>query len=71
MLSNSINGKINFFEKDSVFVEAVIKGNIQNPEILIGGEVFAEDGSTNPQDIKKIFQDGIQSLVNSLIEKND
>ncbi|MDC0056883.1 AsmA-like C-terminal region-containing protein [Alphaproteobacteria bacterium] len=71
MLSNSINGKINFFEENSVFLEAVIKGNIQNPEILIGGEVFAEDGSTNPRDIKKIFQDGIQSLVNSLIEKND
>ena len=71
MLSSNINGKIDFYEEDSVFVEAVIKGRLQNPEILIGGEVFAEDGSTVPRDIKKIFEDGIQSLVNSLIEKND
>ena len=71
MLSNNINGKINFYEENSVFVEAIIKGNLQNPEILIGGEVFAEDGSKSPRDIKKIFEDGIQSLVNSLIEKND
>jgi len=71
ILSNNINGKINFYENDSVFVEAIIKGRFQNPEILIGGEVFAEDGSTVPRDIKKIFEDGIQSLVNSLIEKND
>ena len=71
MLSNNINGKINFYEEDSVFVEAVIKGRLQSPEILIGGKVFAEDGSTVPRDIKKIFEDGIQSLVNSLIEKND
>ena len=71
MLSNNINGKINFYEEDSVFVEAIIKGRLQNPEILIGGEAFAEDGTTVPRDIKKIFEDGIQSLVNSLIEKND
>ena len=71
MLSNNINGKINFYEKDTIFVEAVIKGNLQNPEILIGGEVFAEDGSTSPRDMKKIFEEGIQSLVNSLLDRND
>ena len=71
MLSNNINGKINFYEKDSIFVEAVIKGNLQNPEILIGGEVFAEDGSTSPRDMKKIFEEGIQSLVDSLLDRND
>ena len=71
MLSNNINGKINFYEKDSIFVEAVIKGNLQNPEILIGGEVFAENGSTSPRDIKKIFEEGIQSLVDSLLDRND
>ena len=71
MLSNNINGKINFYEKDTIFVEAVIKGNLQNPEILIGGEVFAEDGSTSPRDMKKIFEEGIQSLVDSLLDRND
>ena len=55
----------------TIFVEAVIKGNLQNPELLIGGEVFAEVGSTSPRDIKKIFEEGIQSLVDSLLDRND
>ena len=49
----------------------MLKGNIENPEILIGGEVFQKNGITKPQNIKEIFDEGIQSLVDNFLKLND
>ena len=67
--TNIIDGKIDFYENEIVFLTAQLKGNLENPKILIGGEVFAKDGDTKPKNIKKIFEEGIQSLINNLISQ--
>jgi len=67
--TNIIDGKIDLYENDIVFLTAQLKGNLENPKILIGGEVFAKDGDTKPKNIKKIFEEGIQSLINNLISQ--
>jgi len=69
--TNIINGKINFYEDDETYLEATLKGNIRNPQILVGGKIIAEENSDAPQDIKKLFEEGINSLVNKLLKAND
>ena len=66
-----IDGKINFFEGDEVYIEASLKGSLNNPQILIGGKVFIEEDSGSLRDIKKIFEDGINSLVERLLKADD
>ena len=66
-----INGKINFYEDDEIYLEATLKGNIKNPQILVGGKIIAEENSDIPRDIKKLFEEGINSLVDKLLRTND
>ena len=68
--NNKIDGLINFYENSEIYLEATLKGNIQNPQILVGGKVFAEDNSP-PQDIKKLFEEGINTLVDKLLKIDD
>ena len=67
--TNIIDGKIDLYDNDIVFLTAQLKGNLENPEILIGGEVFAKDGDTEHKNIKKIFEEGVQSLINNLLSQ--
>ena len=69
--TNIIDGKINFYEDDEIYLEATLKGNIQNPQILVGGKVFAEENENAPQDIKKLFEEGIHSLIDKLLKVDD
>ncbi len=69
--TNIIDGKINFYEDDEIYLEATLKGNIQNPQILVGGKVFAEENDNAPRDIKKLFEEGIHSLVDKLLKVDD
>ena len=69
--SNEIDGKIDFYRENDIFLTAELKGNIKNPEILIGGEVFAKGGYAKPQNIKEVFDKGIQSLVDSILNPKD
>ena len=66
-----IDGKISFFEDGNIFLEALLKGNIKNPEILVGGEILSLENSDAPQDIKKIFEEGLQNLVDKLLNIDD
>ena len=70
LLNNSIDGKIIFFENEKVFLETFLKGNINNPKILIDGEVFG-DKNESPRDIKKIFEEGIGNLIDNLLIINE
>ena len=69
--TNMIDGKINFYEDDEIYLEATLKGNIQNPQILVGGKAFAEENNDTPRDIKKLFEEGIHSLVDKLLKVDD
>ena len=69
--TNIIDGKINFYEDNEIYLEAILKGNIQNPQILVGGKVFAKENNETPQDIKKLFEEGVHSLVDKLLKVDD
>ena len=66
-IKNEIDGTIHFFEKNDVVVIAQLKGKIDNPEILVGGKIFSENEEQPFQDIKKLFDEGINSLVDKLL----
>ena len=66
-IKNEIDGTIHFFEKNDVVVKAQVKGKIDNPEILVGGKIFSENEEQPLQDIKKLFDEGINSLVDKLL----
>ena len=68
--SNNIDGKILFYENNQVFIETSIKGHINDPEILIGGKVFGQDKKIS-RDIKQIFKEGISSIIDELLKKNE
>jgi len=69
--TNNIDGKIDLYNEDKIFLTAELRGNLQNPEILIGGELFAKDGKNKPQNIKEIFQNGIESLIDNILKINE
>ena len=66
-IKNVIDGTIYFFKENDIFVEAQLKGKIDNPQILVGEKVFAENEEEPLQDIKKLFEEGINSLINKLL----
>ena len=68
--TNEIDGTINFYENNQIILTAQLKGNLENPEILVGGEMFFTDEKNETKNIKKIFEEGIESLVNKLMETN-
>ena len=69
--SMKINGKIDLYENNIIFLTAELKGNIENPEILIGGEIFSQKKGSKNQNIKTIFEKGIKSLVDDILKLND
>jgi len=69
--SNSIDAKIDLYENDVIFLTAELKGNLENPKILIGGQIFSKDVISKPQNIKEIFEKGIQTLVDDILNLND
>ena len=70
LINKNVDGKIIFFENDEVFLEALLNGDINNPKILIDGEIFGDENST-PKDIKKIFEEGISKLIDNLLNINE
>ena len=69
--SNEIKGKIDFYENGIILLTAEIRGNIDNPEILVGGEIFKKKENIKPQNIKEIFEEGIQSLIDNILDINN
>ena len=69
--NNNINGSILFYKDDEIFLEAFLQGNVANPEVLVGGKVFRQNNEDVPRDIKKIFEEGINSLVDKLLQINE
>ena len=71
LLTNVIDGTIHLYQENEIFIEVTLQGNIENPEILIGGSVLNTDKNDLPTDIKKIFDDGINALVDKLLKINE
>jgi len=68
---NIIDGKIDFYKNNKIYFQTQISGNIQNPEILLGGKIFTENGQKLPKNIKQIFEDGIQSFIDNFLSSDD
>ena len=68
---NIIDGKIDLYENNIIFLSVQLKGSANNPKILVNGHNFIKEENNKTQDIKKIFEKGIKSLVDSIIELND
>jgi hypothetical protein len=69
--TKSINGKIDLFKNDKIFLTANLKGDIENPELLIDGDIFSDDKYLQPQNIKDVFEKGIKSILDNIINQND
>ena len=69
--TNFINGKIDLYNGNKVFLTVELKGNVENPKILIDGEALTEQNNSQPQDIKEIFEKGIKSLIDKFINQDD
>lgn len=69
--TNNIDGKIDFYEDNEKYLEVILNGDLENPQILAGGKVFAEQNNNEPQDIKKLFEEGIHSLVDKLLKVDE
>ena len=54
--TNIIDGKIDFYENEIVFLTAQLKGNLENPEILIGGRFLLKMEIPNPKILKKYLK---------------
>lgn len=70
-LNDTIDGKIYFYDQNEIFLEASLKGKIKNPQILVGGKVFTDNEGKQIRDIKQLFEQGINSLLDKLLKKND
>ena len=68
---NLIDGKIDLYENNKIFLTTQISGSIDNPKILINGKNFLNEKSLKPQNIKEIFEDGIQSIIDNILNTDD
>ena len=71
LLKNNIDGTIYFYKQKEIFLEASLKGNIANPQILIGGKVFSENEIKPMQNIKELLEKGINSFVEKMLMLNE
>ena len=69
--TNFINGKIDLFKDNNIFLTVELKGSIENPKILIGGDALTNQENSQRQDVKEIFEKGIKSILNNIINQND
>ena len=69
--TNIINGKIDLYENDIILLTTELRGNLKNPEILVGGEILGKNSKSKPQNIKDIFEIGINSLIDSIINPDE
>ena len=67
MISDLFDIKILFFESDNLVVEAIVLGNIENPSIQIVNENVISNNKDENIDLKKVFDEGIQSLIDKLL----
>ena len=70
LINYDLNGNAFFYKDNKIFAETSILGNIKNPKFIIDGNAINNDNNEIPRDIKKIFEEGISSLVDKLLKIN-
>ncbi len=71
LLSDFLDAQIFFFETENLIVEAVISGSLKNPSIQIINENNLIDNTQINNDLKKVFEDGINTLIDKLLNLNE
>ena len=69
--SNEIDGNIDLYDNDVIFLTVGLIGDLRNPEILVGKDTFSTDKNKKSQNIKTIFEEGIRSLIDDYLKLND
>ena len=70
-INDFFNTKLSFIESSNVQVEARISGNLENPsiEIINDNEVINNNQLNN--DLKKVIEEGIGTLIDNLLNLNE
>ena len=71
MIADLFDVKILFFESDNLVLEALVLVNIENPSIQIVNENIISNNKDENVDLKKVFDEGIQSLIDKLLGTNE
>ena len=66
-----INGKLDLYKNNLIFLTSQIQGNINDPQILIGENNFLQKEDKNLININEIFKNGMQSIIDNILELND
>ena len=69
--SDFFDAQIFFFETEELIVEAIISGSLKNPSIQIINENNLIDDTQINNDLKKVFEDGINTLIDKLLNLNE
>ena len=69
--SDFFDVQIFFFETEKLIVEAIISGSLKNPSIQIINENNLIDDTQINNDLKKVFEDGINTLIDKLLNLNE
>jgi hypothetical protein len=69
--SDFFDVQIFFFETEKLIVEAIISGSLKNPSIQIINENNLIDDTQINNDLKKVFEDGINTLIEKLLNLNE
>ena len=69
--SKQIDSKIDFYKNDTIFFTIKIKGNLQNPEISIEGKFLTKSNNSESYNIKRLFEQGIQKIIDDILNTND
>ena len=70
-IKNILKGKIYFYQNKQIFLEASLQGAIENPQILLSGKLFADHDEQPTQDIKQLLENGLNTFIEKLLNKNE
>ena len=66
-LKNNIDGTFFLFKENKIFLEAYLKGDISNPQILVTQKALSKNENQPPLDIKQLLEKGINSFIEKLL----
>ena len=67
--TNLVNGKIDIYKGGKIFLTTELKGSTANPKILISNNALTDQENSQPQDIKEIFEKGIKSILDNVMNQ--
>jgi len=67
MENNLFDAKLLFFESENLMVEAIISGNIENPNIQIISSKNLIENNNISNDLKNIFNEGVMNFIEKLL----